>query len=146
MKRPVVYTCGTFDLFHRGHLRIIQSAAALGETLIVAVSTDELVEHYKNVRPAVPFEERLEIVRAIRGVDLAVPQTSQDKYEAWEKIGFDVWVVGDDWFGHEKYEDYRKRLTDVGVSCVFLPYTTGISSTQRRLANGHLRRPEPPDA
>lgn len=132
MKRPVVYTCGTFDLFHLGHLRMIQNAAALGETLIVAVSTDELVEAYKNVRPAVPLAERLEIVRAIRGVDVAIPQTSQDKYEAWERIGFDVWVVGDDWFGTEKYEGYRKQLTDVGVSCVFLPYTLGISSTQRR--------------
>ena len=43
-------------------------------------------------------------------------------------------MVGDDWYGHEKYEDYRKRLTDVGVSCVFLPYTAGVSSTQRRQA------------
>lgn len=137
MKRPVVYTCGTFDLFHLGHLRIIQNAAAMGRTLIVAVSTDELVVSYKQVQPAVPFQERLEIVRAIRGVDLAIAQTTQDKYEAWERIGFDIWVVGDDWFGNEKYEDYRKRLTDVGVACVFLPYTTGISSTQRRVANGH---------
>jgi glycerol-3-phosphate cytidylyltransferase len=140
VKRPVVYTCGTFDLFHRGHLRILENARALGETLIVAVSTDELAESYK-ARPAVPFEERLEIVRAIRGVDLAIPQTSTDKFEAWEKIGFDVWVVGDDWYGHEKYEDYRKRLSDVGVSCVFLPYTAGISSTQRRIATGHQAPP-----
>jgi glycerol-3-phosphate cytidylyltransferase len=141
VKRPVVYTCGTFDLFHLGHLRMIQNAAALGKTLIVAVSTDELVRSYKNIEPAVPFEERLEIVRAIRGVDLAIPQTAQDKYEAWERIGFDIWVVGDDWFGHETYEDYRKRLTDVGVDCVFLPYTTGISSTQRRAANRHQPAP-----
>jgi glycerol-3-phosphate cytidylyltransferase len=137
LKRPVVYTCGTFDLFHLGHLRMIQNAASLGETLIVAVSTDELVEAYKGVRPAVPFEERLEIVRSIRGVDLAIPQTSQDKFEAWERIGYDVWVVGDDWFGTEKYDGYRKQLTDVGVTCVFLPYTNGVSSTQRRAATGH---------
>lgn len=137
MKRPVVYTCGTFDLFHLGHLRMIENAAALGETLIVAVSTDELVDSYKQVTPAVPFQERLEIVRAIRGVDLAIPQTSTDKFEAWRRIGFDVWVVGDDWFGTDKYEGYRKQLTDVGVSCVFLPYTAGVSSTKRRLANGH---------
>lgn len=136
MKRPVVYTCGTFDLFHLGHLRMIQNAAALGETLIVAVSTDELVSSYKNVTPVVPFEERLEIVKAIRGVDLAIPQTSQDKFEAWQRIGFDVWVVGDDWFGHEKYEGYRKQLTDAGVTCVYLPYTAGVSSTMRRAATG----------
>jgi glycerol-3-phosphate cytidylyltransferase len=113
---------------------MIENAAALGDTLIVAVSTDELVESYKHVRPTVPFEERLEIVRAIRGVDLAIPQTSTDKFEAWQRIGFDVWVVGDDWFAHEKYEGYRKQLTDAGVSCVFLPYTAGVSSTIRRSA------------
>jgi glycerol-3-phosphate cytidylyltransferase len=137
MKRPVVYTCGTFDLFHLGHLRMIENARALGDTLVVGVSTDELVEDYKSVKPAVPFAERLEIVKAIQGVDLAIPQTSRDKFEAWQKIGFDVWVVGDDWFGTDTYEGYRKQLEDVGVSCVFLPYTAGVSSTQRRRDNGH---------
>lgn len=137
MKRPVVYTCGTFDLFHLGHLRMIQNASALGETLIVGVSTDELVAGYKGTKPAVPFEERLEIVRAIRGVDLAIPQTSRDKFEAWQRIGFDVWVVGDDWFGTDTYEGYRKQLEDVGVACVFLPYTSGVSSTLRRESNGY---------
>jgi glycerol-3-phosphate cytidylyltransferase len=133
LKRPVVYTAGTFDLFHRGHLRVIENARALGETLIVAVSTDELVENYKKRRTVVPFEERMEIVRAIKGVDLVVPQHSQDKFAAWERIRFDVWVVGDDWFGTEKYENYRRKLTEQGVDCVFLPYTAGVSSTQRRI-------------
>lgn len=136
MDRPVVYTCGTFDLFHIGHLRILENAASLGATLIVAVSTDELVERYKNVKPAVPFEERLEIVRAIKGVDLAIAQTSQDKVAAWERLHFDIWVVGDDWFNTEKYQGYKKDLEAKGVDCVFLPYTAGVSSTQRRNARG----------
>jgi glycerol-3-phosphate cytidylyltransferase len=136
MRRPAVYTCGTFDLFHLGHLRVIENAAALGQTLIVGVSTDELVASYKGIQPTVPFHERLEIIRAVRGVDLAIPQTSRDKYEAWGKLGFDVWVVGDDWYGTDEYELYRKKLTDVGVSCVFLPYTDGVSSTGRRRTLG----------
>ena len=135
MKRPVVYTCGTFDLFHIGHLRILENAAALGETLIVAVSTDELVEAYKSVRPTIPFEERLEIVRAIKGVDLAIAQTSQDKVAAWERLRFDIWVVGDDWFDTDKYQAYKRDLEANGVDCVFLPYTSGVSSTQRRIAS-----------
>ena len=134
MKRPVVFTAGTYDLFHLGHLRMIEHARALGDTLIVGVSTDELVESYKGISPTVPFVERLEIVRNIKGVDLAVPQHSQDKFAAWERMGFDVWVVGDDWYGAEKYENYRRKLTEVGVDCVFLPYTAGVSSTQRRTA------------
>lgn len=133
MSRSVAYTCGTFDLFHLGHLRMIQAAAALGDTLIVAVSTDELVEKYKGVRPTVPFEERMEIVRSLKGVDLVVAQHSQDKVAAWERIGFDVWIVGDDWFGTEKYAGYKRDLEAKGVRCVFLPYTGGVSSTQRRL-------------
>ena len=133
MSRSVVYTCGTFDLFHIGHLRMIQAGAALGDTLIVAVSTDELVEKYKGIRPTVPFEERMEIVRSLKGVDLVVAQHSQDKVAAWERIGFDVWVVGDDWFASEKYAGYKRDLEDRGVRCVFLPYTGGVSSTQRRL-------------
>jgi glycerol-3-phosphate cytidylyltransferase len=135
VKRPVVYTCGTFDLFHIGHLRILENAASLGETLIVAVSTDELVEKYKNVRPTIPFEERLEIVRAIKGVDLAIAQNSQDKVAAWERLQFDVWVVGDDWFDTDKYQGYKRDLEAKGVDCVFLPYTSGVSSTQRRIAS-----------
>ena len=135
VSRSVVYTCGTFDLFHLGHLRMIQAAAALGDTLIVAVSTDELVEQYKGIRPTVAFEERMEIVRSLKGVDLVVAQHSQDKVAAWERIGFDVWVVGDDWFDSDKYQDYRNQLTERGVHCVFLPYTAGVSSTQRRVAS-----------
>jgi glycerol-3-phosphate cytidylyltransferase len=135
MSQSVVYTCGTFDLFHIGHLRMIENARALGDRLVVAVSTDELVESYKGIRPTVPFEERIEIVRSIRGVDLAIPQRSQDKVEAWERIGFNVWVVGDDWFESDKYQTYRTQLSERGVHCVFLPYTAGVSSTQRRVAS-----------
>lgn len=135
MKKSVVYTCGTFDLFHIGHLRMLEGARAFGDTLIVAVSTDELVESYKGIRPTVPLEERLAIVSAIRGVDLAIPQRSQDKVAAWERIGFDTWVVGDDWFGSDKYQGYRDELTERGVQCVFLPYTAGVSSTERRVVS-----------
>lgn len=132
MKRDVAYTAGTFDLFHVGHLRILKAASELADTLIVGVSTDELVESYKGLRPTVPFEERLEIVSCVKGVELAVPQRTQDKFEMWERLQFDTWAVGDDWFESTKYQGYKKQLEEVGVRCVFLPYTTGVSSTLRR--------------
>lgn len=128
----IVYTAGTFDLFHIGHVRMIRAARGFGDKVIVAVSTDELVEQYKGKRPIVPFDERLEMVRAMRGVDAVIAQHSQDKFAAWERIKFDVWLVGDDWYGSPKYEDYRQRLEAVGVHCAFLPYTSGVSSTMRR--------------
>lgn len=141
MKRPIVYSTGTFDLLHKGHVRMLENAAALGSTLIVGVSTDELVEEYKGKRPNWDFEERLEIVKSLRVVDLAIPQNHLDKLRAWERIQFDIWVVGDDWFDSETYQSYRERLAKVGVTSVFLPYTSGVSSTQRRLrlASGELQ-------
>ncbi|WP_375404255.1 adenylyltransferase/cytidyltransferase family protein [uncultured Sphingomonas sp.] len=128
----LVYTAGTFDLLHIGHVRIIRAARGFGDRLVVAVSTDELVEAYKGRKPVVPFDERLEMVRALRDVDAVVAQHDQDKFAAWERMRFDVWLVGDDWFGAPKYEEYRQRLEAVGVHCAFVPYTSGVSSTSRR--------------
>ena len=128
----LVYTAGTFDLLHLGHVRIIRAATGFGDRLIVAVSTDELVERYKGKRPVVPFDERMEMVRALRGVDAVVAQHDQDKFAAWERMQFDVWLVGDDWYGTPKYEEYRRKLEEVGVHCAFIPYTAGVSSTSRK--------------
>lgn len=129
-KQPsIVYTTGTFDLFHIGHLNVLTAAKGLGDKLVVGVSTDELVAEYKPAKPVVPFEERIRIVGALKCVDIVIPQYTLDKFEAWEKIGFDTWVVGDDWYGNPRYESIAKRLRDVGVKVVYLPYTKGISST-----------------
>ncbi|HEX8389577.1 MAG TPA: adenylyltransferase/cytidyltransferase family protein [Sphingomonas sp.] len=128
----IVYTAGTFDLLHIGHVRIIRAAQGFGDRLIVGVSTDELVQSYKGKTPVVPFDERMEMVRALRDVDAVVAQHDQDKFAAWERMRFDVWVVGDDWFGTPKYEEYRHKLEAVGVHCVFVPYTSGVSSTSRK--------------
>jgi glycerol-3-phosphate cytidylyltransferase len=136
MSDVVVYTAGAFDLLHIGHLRIIQNAAALGDTLVVGVSTDELIEQYKGVRPTIPYDERREIVASLKGVDLVVPQHTVDKFEVWQRLRFHRWVVGDDWYDSESYQEYRRRLADEGVETIFLPYTSGVSSTLRRKAFG----------
>ena len=128
----LVYTAGTFDLLHLGHVRIIRTARGFGDKLIVAVSTDELVESYKGKKPVVPFDERLEMVRELKGVDAVVAQHDADKFKAWERMKFDVWLVGDDWFDSSKYQDYRLKLEAVGVHCAFVPYTSGVSSTSRK--------------
>jgi glycerol-3-phosphate cytidylyltransferase len=132
--KMTVYTSGTFDLLHAGHVRMLQAAATLGDRLIVGVSTDELVLEYKGHAPAVHYEERREIVAAVRGVDLVVPQRTQDKLEMWERLQFDRWVHGDDWLHHERFQQYRQEFKALGVDCVFLPYTDGVSSTSRRRA------------
>jgi glycerol-3-phosphate cytidylyltransferase len=128
----IVYTCGSFDLFHCGHLNMLLGARGLGDRLIVAVSTDELVLSYKGKPAMVPFAERVRIVSELRCVDLCIPQHDRDKFAAWERIGFDVWVVGDDWYGKEDYMEYRRKFEEVNVRTVFLPYTREVSSTIRR--------------
>lgn len=124
----VGYTTGVYDLFHIGHLNMLRNAKAMCDKLIVGVTVDELVA-YKHKRAVIPFEERLEIVRSIDCVDVAIPQTTLDKFEAWKKLRFDVMFVGDDWYGSSKWEEYQKQFDEVGVKIIYFPYTKGTSST-----------------
>lgn len=122
------YTTGVFDLFHIGHVNILRNAKSLCDNLIVGVTTDDLVA-YKNKRAVICFEERIEVVRACRYVDLAVPQESMDKIEALDRYRFDIMFVGDDWFRSEKWKDIEKQLSDRNVRVVYFPYTKSTSST-----------------
>ncbi len=122
------YTTGVFDLFHIGHLNLLRKAKEQCDHLIVGVSTDDLVM-YKHKHAVIPFEERIEIVKAIRFVDEVVPQVNMDKMEAWERLHFNIMFVGDDWKGTAKWEAYEKQFAEVGVKIVYFPYTKGTSST-----------------
>lgn len=121
-KQIIVYTGGTFDMFHSNHLKMIEYAKGIGDRLIVGVSTDELVCSYKKP-PIVPFEERLEIVKALRLPDLVIPQHNLDHTDLVKNLHIDAFVIGDDWKG--KY-DY---LNEYGVTVFYFPYGQGTSST-----------------
>lgn len=120
--KTVVYTSGTFDMLHINHLKMIEYARALGDILIVGVNTDELVAQYKST-PIIPFEERIALLKAIKGPDIVIPQKSLDHTDKVKKLNFDIFVVGDDWIG--KY-DYLKKD---GIDVVYFPYGDGISSS-----------------
>lgn len=122
------YATGVFDLFHVGHLNMLKNAKNMCDKLIVGVTVDELVA-YKHKKSVIPFEERIEIVRSIEYVDVAIPQTTMNKFDAWQKLRFDVMFVGDDWYGSEKWEKYEKQFNEVGVKIIYFPYTKGTSST-----------------
>ena len=126
--RVTGYTSGVFDLFHVGHLTLLQRSRSLCDRLIVGVTTDELVG-YKNTSPVIPFEQRIEIVKNIKCVDLAIPQDDLDKYSMWEKLKFDVMFIGDDWFDTERFKTYETKLTAVGVKLIYLPYMHGVSTS-----------------
>ena len=124
----VGYTTGVFDLFHVGHVRILKNSKSLCDKLIVGVTNDELVS-YKNKRSVIPFEERLQIVAACKYVDVAVEQSSMDKIEAHRRYKFDMMFVGDDWYGHEKWQSFEEEFNNLGVRIVYFPYTKSTSST-----------------
>ena len=130
MKKQIVdYTTGMYDMFHIGHLNIIRRAKKQCDYLIVGVSTDELVQREKAKTPVINFQERVEIVKAIRYVDQVVPQVDKDKVAAWERYHFDKMFVGSDWQGRPQWNEYEKQFEPLGVEIVYLPHTDGISST-----------------
>ncbi|MBQ3424568.1 MAG: adenylyltransferase/cytidyltransferase family protein [Oscillospiraceae bacterium] len=132
-KYRIGYTAGVYDMFHVGHLNVLMNAKALCEHLIVAVSTDEVVEANKHKTPVIRYEDRKRIVEAIRYVDEVVPQTDyQDKLSAAKRYGIDVMFVGDDWKGTEKWNRIEEQLREIGVDVVYLPYTHSISSSMLR--------------
>lgn len=134
----VGYTTGVYDMFHIGHLNVIRNAKEQCDYLIVGVSTDELVRKEKNKTPVIPFEERMEIVSAIRYVDEVVPQINKDKMQAWKKYHFDKMFVGSDWKGTPQWNEYEKQFSSVGVEIVYLPHTDGISSTKLTAVIKHI--------
>ena len=122
-----VITYGTFDLLHYGHINLLRRAKALGDYLIVALSTDEFNLKEKNKKSYFSYEERKLILESIRYVDLIIPE------ENWEqkktdviKYDIDVFVIGDDWKG--KF-DFLKNVGR-GIKVVYLSRTPEISTTQ----------------
>ncbi|WP_318532942.1 glycerol-3-phosphate cytidylyltransferase [Aeromicrobium wangtongii] len=117
-----VLTYGTFDLFHIGHLRLIQRLADLGDRLVVGVSTDEF-NASKGKTSVVSYEDRAEIVGSIKGVDLVIPESSWDqKVHDIREHDVDLFVMGDDWTG--RFDDLRELC-----QVLYLPRTEGVSST-----------------
>ena len=123
------YTTGVYDLFHIGHLNLLKNAKRMCDKLIVGVTVDELVA-YKGKHAMIPFEDRLEIVRACRYVDAVVPQYDMDKLKACKKLGATLLFVGDDWYDTEKWNEYEEKFAKAGIKIIYFPYTKGISSTK----------------
>ncbi|MBN1971913.1 MAG: glycerol-3-phosphate cytidylyltransferase [Candidatus Delongbacteria bacterium] len=121
MKKIITY--GTFDLFHYGHLRILERAKALGDYLIVAVSTDEF-NALKGKKCTYPYEHRAKIVNAIKFVDEVIPEDNwEQKIDDVKNNHVDIFVMGNDWVG--KF-DFLKEYCDV----VYLDRTDNISTTE----------------
>lgn len=126
------YVPGVFDLFHVGHLNLLRNAKSRCGYLIAGVLTDELVEHFKNRKPVIPYAQRAAIVNEISYVDRVVPVdfTNTYKIDAWKRYRFDCHFSGND-HGIDWVEDLR-QLREVGSNMEFFAYTQATSSTQIR--------------
>ena len=125
----VGYTTGVFDLFHIGHLNILEKAAKECDYLIVGVTTSETVKKYKDRYPIISLEDRMAIVRASKYVDRVVVQENMDKVAAWDKYRFDVLFHGDDWKNSPMYNEIERKLSDLGVKMKFFKYTDTTSTS-----------------
>lgn len=122
MKRVITY--GTFDLLHYGHINLLRRAKALGDYLVVCVSTDEF-NALKGKKSFFSYEQRKALLESIRYVDLVIPEeTWEQKITDVKEYHIDTFVIGDDWKGKFDF------LRDEGVEVVYLPRTPEISTTQ----------------
>ena len=128
-KYKIGYTTGVFDMFHVGHLNILQRAKEQCEYLIVGVTTDELCFQRKNKYPIINQEERKAIVKAIRYVDEVIDQSDMDKFAMVSKLKAEVVFVGSDWKGTPAWNNYEQDFASIGCSVVYLNHTDRISST-----------------
>lgn len=129
-KKVIGYTTGVFDMFHIGHLRLLKKAKLHCDYLIVGVSSDELVQSYKNKLPVIPLSNRMEIINSLKYVDEVIIQTHRDKLKAFHDIGFNVMFVGDDWKGSEIFLNLECQLAKHDASIEYFKYTQEVSSTK----------------
>ena len=122
-KEKIVLTYGTFDMFHIGHLNLLNRLKSVGDKLIVAVSTDEF-NSIKGKKTLIPFEQRALIVQNIKCVDMVISEKNwEQKIDDIKKYNVDIFAIGDDWQG--KF-DFLKNHCEV----IYLPRTQNISTTE----------------
>lgn len=126
------YVPGAWDMFHVGHLNILQRARRHCDNLMVGVVTDDALLQAKGKRPIIPLDERMAIVEAMSIVDRVVVDHSSNKIDAWRLYGFDVLFKGDDWRGTPKGDRLEEQMASVGVEVHYFPYTAQTSSTKLR--------------
>lgn len=127
------YTCGVFDLFHVGHLNLLERCKSMCDYLVVGICNDDYVRNIKGKEPIIPEQDRVRIIQALKCVDEVVLvdiETTNDKMLAIKKIGFDVLFSGDDWKGSERYNKTEEQFKKLGASIEYFPYTSGVSTSQ----------------
>ena len=132
-KYKIGYICGCFDLFHIGHLNIIQNCKKHCDYLIVGICDDDHVKIDKHKDPVMSQEDRKRIISELRCVDEAIIVSHEetiDKLKIYQRVKFDILFNGDDWIGSERSIKAEKDFKELGVEIKYFPYTQGISTSK----------------
>ena len=133
-KKRVLYTGGTFDLFHFGHINFLKQCKNIADEVVVSLNTDDFVERFKGGKPILNYKEREKSVRYCKYVDSVIKNVSdEDSRACILTVKPSIIAIGDDW----AHKDYYKQmcfdqawLDDNQITLVYIPYTKGISTTE----------------
>jgi glycerol-3-phosphate cytidylyltransferase len=126
----VVYTVGTFDLLHVGHIALLEYCATLGDTVVVGVASDEVVKLYKPNIPIIPLEQRIEMLKALRCVDIVLPYHELDYLSICKEVNADIFVIGEDWGRKPHNQDVENYFNELGKKVAQIKYNPRNSSTK----------------
>ena len=126
----IVYTVGTFDLLHVGHLALLNQCKLLGDILVVGVASDAVVKMYKPNVPIVPLEQRVEMLEALSCVDIVRPYHQLEYVSGCKAVGVDIFVVGEDWGKKPHNLDVNNYLRKMGKEITQVTYNPRTSSTK----------------
>lgn len=125
----IVYTVGTFDLLHVGHLALLNHCKALGDVVAVGVASDEVVNRYKPNVPIIPLDQRVEMLEALQCVDIVRPYHELEYVSACRELNVDIFVIGEDWGRNPHNLDVEDYLRDAGKRIVQVSYNPRTSSS-----------------
>ena len=126
----IIYTVGTFDLLHVGHLALLEYCKTLGDTLIVGVASDEVVNSYKPNTPVIPLKQRMEMLKALKCVDDVRAYYELEYVSACKELDVDIFVIGEDWGDKPHNIAVEKYLKSKGKKIVQITYNPQTSSTK----------------
>ena len=130
----VVYTVGTFDLLHVGHLALLEYCSKLGNTVAVGIASDEVVKLYKPNIPVIPLNQRIEMLKALRCVDIVLPYHELDYLSVCKEVEADIFVIGEDWGRKPHNQDVENYFYVQGKKVVQIKYNPRNSSTKIKQA------------
>jgi glycerol-3-phosphate cytidylyltransferase len=126
----IVYTVGTFDLLHVGHLALLQYCRTLGDVVAVGVASDDVVNSYKPNVPVIPLDQRMEMLKALRCVDIVRPYHELEYVSGCKELNVDIFVIGEDW-GHNRHNiEVESYLKSGGKKITQVLYNARTSSTK----------------